>query len=73
MARRGDHEHLVVAQVRRDQVSRKVRGLDEAESHVNVPDQLDNPGGVGDGEFHHSRRVSGRLLGAGLLDAAQLD
>jgi hypothetical protein len=83
MTGRGDHEHLVVAQVHRHQVGRQVRGLDEAEPHLNVPYQLDDPGRVGHGELHHGRSVIRRLrgaglpspglLGAGLFDAAQLD
>jgi hypothetical protein len=73
MAGRGDHQHLVVAQVRRHQAGRQVRGLDEAEPRLNVPDELDDPGGVGHGELHDGRAVIRRLLGTGLLDIAQFD
>jgi deferrochelatase/peroxidase EfeB len=52
VTRRGDHEHLVVPQVRGHQAGRQVRGLDEAEPDLDVPDELDDPGGVGHGELH---------------------
>jgi len=88
MAGRGDHQQLVVAQVLGDQVRRQVRGLDEAEPGLARPDQVKHPGGVGDGQLDHGRRVARGLLGSVLpgrcalgaarfgpraLDAAQFD
>jgi hypothetical protein len=73
MARRGDHQHLVVAQVRRHQVGRQVRGLDEAEPHLDVPYELDHRVGVGHGQLDHGRSAVRRLTGAGLLDAGLLE
>jgi len=69
MGRRGDHEHLVVAQVRRHQVGRQVRGLDEPSRTFTSLTSSMTLVEFGDGELHDRRC----LLGAGLLDVAQLD
>jgi hypothetical protein len=73
MPGRADHEHLVVAHVRRHQVAGHMRGLDKAEPRLDVPDKLDHRGGVGDGELHDGRRVVRGPLAHAQFARPQLD